>query len=74
MISDLAKYQSYLISKHYEHSEQEQVYLAEYYIDKAIECALLQELFDEMKLSPNDWHKIKTLVKEFRSIKNNGKS
>ena len=71
MIDDLKELHNYLLEQYNECSVKGEEEKANYYFEKAFDCLWLIDLFNEMKLSTNDWHRIKTLVKEYRSIKEN---
>lgn len=63
MIKTLDNYRKHLLNQYLRYNNEEDY-------KKAYTCEMLIDLFDEMKLSVNEWHLIKTLANEFRSIQN----
>ena len=69
MIKELNDYRVFLLDrfKYYgeigEKDKEKQCY------EKAQTCELLIDLYDEMKLSTNEWHIIKVLVNEYRGLR-----
>ena len=74
MIEDLQAYEEYLWQE-YQYSVLEcNEEKANYFSNKAFDCLMLLDYFREMKLTTEEWYRIKLLVKEYRSIKQNGKN
>lgn len=69
MIQKLIDYKRYLFNKEMKYTLDGNVFMARYYFNCGTECRQLLELFSEMKLSVNEWHRIRELTKEYDKIR-----
>ena len=63
MIEKLMKYKEYLFEKITENALDGNILMCKYYASCEKECVELLELFKEMKLSVNEWHRIREITR-----------
>lgn len=69
MIQNLKEYEDYLFTKQIQYATVGNRLMCKYYMACRNECLQLIQLFNEMKLSPNDWQRIYELSKEYEHIR-----